>query len=214
MAARLIGGQTIHSFFQFPPRTLLKNNDPDVDPENKNKIDLYSGVDLIIIDEISNVECDLLHSVDKVLRIKRNNPKPFGGTQMLFLGDFFQIAPIEPKIKSERDAFYNDYKGIWFFDCEGFEQLQPEFIEFEHVHRHKDKILRDKLESIRRNDITNETLEYFNRRCIDGISPKSIAICCTNEQVSKYNDDYLSKIREKNLTLKLNSEIFVEMIQI
>ena len=208
MAARLIEGQTIHSFFKFPPRTLLKDNDPDVNPKNKNKIDLYSGIDLIIIDEISNVECDLLHSIDKVLRIKRDKDEPFGGTQMVFLGDFFQIAPIEPKIKSERDAFYNDYKGIWFFDCEGFEELKPEFIEFEHVHRHKDKELRDKLESIRRNDITNETLEYFNKRCIPGASPKSIAVCCTNQQVSEYNDDYLSKIPGEEFSYKAEFKNF------
>ena len=208
MAARLIEGQTIHSFFKFPPRTLLKDNDPDVNPKNKNKIDLYSGIDLIIIDEISNVECDLLHSIDKVLRIKRDKDVPFGGTQMVFLGDFFQIAPIEPKIKSERDAFYNDYKGIWFFDCEGFEELRPEFIEFEYVHRHKDRELRDKLESIRRNDITNETLEYFNKRCIPGASPKSIAVCCTNQQVSEYNDDYLSKIPGEEFSYKAEFKNF------
>lgn len=208
MAARLIGGQTIHSFFNFPHRTLLKDNDPRVNPKNKNKKDLYSGVDLMIIDEISNVECDLLHSIDKVLRVKRNNSKPFGGTQMIFLGDFFQIAPIEKKEKSESDAFYNDYKGIWFFDCEGFEELKPEFIEFEHVHRHKDRVFRDKLESIRRNDLSNETLEYFNKRCLVDASPKAIAICCTNIQVNEYNNDYLSKIPGNEFTYKAEFKNF------
>ena len=210
LAARLIGGQTIHSFFRFPPRTLLKDNDPDVNPTNKNKKDLYPDLDLIIIDEISNVECDLLHSIDKVLRIKRNSKKPFGGTQMLFLGDFFQIAPIEPKISSEREAFYNDYKGIWFFDCDGFNELSPNFINFEHVHRHKDKEFRNKLEAIRRNDLSKNTIEYFNKRCFElkNVPSTAIAICCTNMQVTKYNEHYLSEIPGKINTYKATYKNF------
>ena len=210
LAARLIGGQTIHSFFRFPPRTLLKDNDPDVNPTNKNKKDLYPDLDLIIIDEISNVECDLLHSIDKVLRIKRNSKKPFGGTQMLFLGDFFQIAPIEPKISSEREAFFNDYKGIWFFDCDGFNELAPNFINFEHVHRHKDKEFRNKLEAIRRNDLSKSTIEYFNKRCFElkNVPSTAIAICCTNMQVTKYNEHYLSEIPGKITTYKANYKNF------
>jgi hypothetical protein len=208
MAARIIGGQTIHSFFKFPPRTILKDNDPDVSPANKQKKDLYKDLDLIIIDEISNVECDLLHAIDKVLRVKRNNESPFGGTQMLFLGDFFQISPIEPKIQSEREAFYNDYKGIWFFDSEGFNALSPKFIEFDHVHRHKDKEFRNYLEAIRRNDINENTLNYFNKRCIPGVSSKAIAVCCTNKQVSKYNDEYFSKLKGEKFTYIAESKNF------
>tara|TARA_B100000886_G_scaffold66059_1_gene41431 strand:- start:1625 stop:3394 length:1770 start_codon:yes stop_codon:yes gene_type:complete len=210
LAARLIGGQTIHSFFRFPPRTLLKDNDPDVNPTNKNKKDLYPDLDLIIIDEISNIECDLLHSIDKVLRIKRNCKKPFGGTQMLFLGDFFQIAPIEPKISSEREAFYNDYKGIWFFDCDGFNELSPNFINFEHVHRHKDKEFRNKLEAIRRNDLSKSTIEYFNKRCFElkNVPSTAIAICCTNMQVTKYNEHYLSEIPGEINTYKATYKNF------
>jgi hypothetical protein len=208
MAARLIGGQTIHSFFQFPPRTILKDNDPDVNPTNKKEIDLYKDLDLIIIDEISNVECDLLHAIDKVLRVKRNKDLPFGGTQMLFLGDFFQISPIEPKIQSEKEAFYNDYQGIWFFDCDGFNKLAPNFIEFDHVHRHKDKEFRDYLEAIRRNDINQNTLNYFNERCLPGVSSKAIAICCTNKQVNNYNDDYFSKIKGEEFIFSANFKNF------
>ena len=210
LAARLIGGQTVHSFFRFPPRTLLKDNDPDVNPTNKNKKDLYPDLDLIIIDEISNIECDLLHSIDKVLRVKRNSKKPFGGTQMLFLGDFFQIAPIEPKISSEREAFYNDYKGIWFFDCDGFNELSPNFINFEHVHRHKDKEFRNKLEAIRRNDLSKSTIEYFNKRCFElkNVPSTAIAICCTNMQVTKYNEHYLSEIPGEINTYKATYKNF------
>jgi len=200
LAARLIEGQTIHSFFNFSHTTILKNDD-SLKIQNKKKIDYYKDLDLILIDEISNVECDLLSSIDKHLKIMRNNPKePFGGTQIIFLGDFFQIAPIGPTNSDESEAFHNDYNGIWFFDCEGFKELKPEFIEFEHVHRHKDKLLRNNLESIRRNDINKEVFNYFNNRVIENmvdVPPTAIAVCCTNTQVINYNDDYFNKLQEQ-----------------
>tara|TARA_Y100000992_G_C21260393_1_gene490958 strand:+ start:153 stop:1967 length:1815 start_codon:yes stop_codon:yes gene_type:complete len=200
LAARLIGGQTIHSFFKFSHTTILKD-DESLQIKNDKKIDHFEDLDLILIDEISNVECDLLSSIDKYLRIMRNNlDVPFGGTQIVFLGDFFQIAPIGPTETDESEAFHNDYEGIWFFDCAGFKELKPEFIEFEHVHRHKDKTLRNNLESIRRNDINETILNYFNERVIENmsdVSPNAIAVCCTNTQVINYNNNYFDKLHKQ-----------------
>ena len=199
LAARLIGGQTIHSFFKFSHTTILKD-DESLEDKNYEKVDHFKDLDLILIDEISNVECDLLSAIDKYLRIMRNNINvPFGGTQIVFLGDFFQIAPIGPTESGESEAFHNDYEGIWFFDCAGFKELKPEFIEFEHVHRHKDKTLRNNLESIRRNNINTTILNYFNERVIKNmadVSPNAIAVCCTNTQVIDYNNDYFNKLQE------------------
>ena len=200
LAARLIGGQTIHSFFKFSHTTILKD-DESLKIKNDKKVDHFKDLDLILIDEISNVECDLLSSIDKYLRIMRNNLEvPFGGTQIVFLGDFFQIAPIGPTETDESEAFHNDYEGIWFFDCDGFKELKPEFIEFEHVHRHKDKTLRNNLESIRRNDINKTILNYFNERVIENmadVSPTAIAVCCTNTQVINYNNNYFNKLQDQ-----------------
>tara|TARA_A100000164_G_scaffold18875_1_gene15329 strand:+ start:252 stop:2066 length:1815 start_codon:yes stop_codon:yes gene_type:complete len=200
LAARLIGGQTIHSFFKFSHTTILKD-DESLKIKNDKKVDHFKDLDLILIDEISNVECDLLSSIDKYLRIMRNNlDVPFGGTQIVFLGDFFQIAPIGPTETDESEAFHNDYEGIWFFDCDGFKELKPEFIEFEHVHRHKDKTLRNNLESIRRNDINKTILNYFNERVIENmadVSPTAIAVCCTNTQVINYNNNYFNKLQDQ-----------------
>ena len=198
LAAILIGGQTIHSFFQLPPRILLKG-DKEVKVKNK-RLNQIKELDVLIIDEISTVSCDVLHSVDVLLREYRNNDVPFGGIQMVFIGDFFQISPVEPRGTNEWAAFKNDYKSVWFFDCEGYEDLDPDFIEFSHIHRQKDKELLNKLESIRQNQFDSTTLSYFNKRVGIKVPPSAIALCSTNKKVDEYNNTYLSKINRKSFT--------------
>lgn len=195
LAAVLIRGQTIHSFFQLPNRLLLKN-DKQVKIISKRKRQLKL-LDVLIIDEISTVRCDILNAVDDLLQKYRKNNEPFGGVQMLFVGDFFQIAPVEPKGENEWEAFKNDYKSIWFFDSDGYKDLDPELILFSHIHRQKDKQLKDYLETIRRNQYSDQTLNYFNNRRINNeMNPPSsaIALCPTNRRVNEYNEDYLDRL--------------------
>ena len=208
LAAVLIKGQTIHSFFQFPPRTLLKE-DIEVKVLSKRKAQINS-LDTLFIDEISTVSCDVLHSIDVVLREYRGIDKPFGGIQMVFVGDIFQIAPVPPRGVNESEAFANDYKSIWFFDCEGYIDLSPKFIKFEWVHRHLDKPFRDKLESIRRNDIDANTLNYFNEKVNVPIPPSAIALCTTNAQVDSYNGNYMGQIDQKEVRFIGESKNFKE----
>jgi len=208
LAAVLIKGQTIHSFFQFPPRTLLKE-DPDVKVLSK-RIAQIKSLDILFIDEISTVSCDVLHSIDSVLREYRDVNKPFGGIQIAFVGDIFQIAPVPPKGMNENQAFANDYKSIWFFDCEGYIELNPTFIQFEWIHRHLDKGFRDKLEAIRRNDINANTLNYFNEKVNVTIPPSSIALCATNAQVDNYNINYMDQIDHKEIKFIGESKNFKE----
>jgi len=208
LAAVLIKGQTIHSFFQLPPRLILKN-DPDVKTLNKRQKQIEK-LDVLIIDEISTVSCDLLHAIDSLLQEYRNNNKPFGGIQMVFVGDFFQIAPIEPKEKNEWNAFINDYKSIWFFDSEGYEKLKPQLLEFEFIHRHKDTLLKNNLETIRRNQFDDNTLKYFNKRIGLQIPSSAIALCTTNKKVDQYNNDYLNKLEGRSFTYIGKSNNFKE----
>ena len=123
LAAILTKGQTIHSFFQLEPRLLLKNDD-GLKTVNK-RLNQIKVLDVLIIDEISTVRCDLLNAIDELLQKYKNNSKPFGGVQVLFVGDFFQISPVEPKGNNEWKAFRNDFDSIWFFDCEGYKNLNP-----------------------------------------------------------------------------------------
>ena len=192
LAAILIKGQTLHSFFQLPLGTNLKG-DKKLKVLNKRKAQI-ENLDVLFIDEISSVRCDILNSIDTLLKKYKNSTEPFGGVQMVFIGDFFQISPVPPKSVNEWNAFKNDYKSIWFFDCEGYADLNPKFIEFQHIHRQKDKNFRNKLMQIRRDVKDSSTLEYFNKRF--GIQPpsSSIVLCSTNKKADEYNNSYLEKL--------------------
>jgi hypothetical protein len=93
IAAMNIGGQTIHSFFDFP----LKHIDPRAIHKSKKLADLYSKVDTIIVDEVSMVRADMIDGMDKSLKINRGSKLPFGGVQMIFVGDMFQLPPVLTK---------------------------------------------------------------------------------------------------------------------
>lgn len=201
LASILIKGQTIHSFFQLPPRLLVKNDDK-LKKLNKRKKQI-KALDVLIIDEISTVRCDLLNAIDELLRKYRENNYPFGGVQMLLIGDFFQIAPVEPKSPNAWKAFKNDYESIWFFDCDGYKKLKPELLEFTKIHRqHHDQILTKYLQEIRQNEYSSETLQFFNSRITssENIPTGAIALCPTNKKVDEYNNDYLKRLSSEPVT--------------
>ena len=129
---------------------------------------------------------------------------------MVFIGDFFQISPVEPKSSNEWSAFKNDYKSIWFFDCEGYKELDPIFIEFSFIHRHKDNELKNKLESIRQNQFDSTVLDYFNKRFGLKVPPSSIVLCSTNKMVDEYNNSYLNKLSRDAYTYIGESKNFKE----
>lgn len=208
LAAILIKGQTLHSFFQLPIGTNLKG-DKKLKVLNKRKAQIEK-LDVLIIDELSSVRCDILNSIDTLLKKYKNSTEPFGGVQMVFIGDFFQISPVPPKSVNEWNAFKNDYKSIWFFDCEGYIDLNPKFIEFTHIHRQTDKNFRNKLMQIRRDIKDSSTLKYFNKRF--GIQPpsSSIVLCSTNKKADEYNNSYLEKLSSDPYTYVGESENFKE----
>ena len=201
LAAILTKGQTIHSFFQLEPRLLLKNDD-GLKTVNK-RLNQIKVLDVLIIDEISTVRCDLLNAIDELLQKYKNNSKPFGGVQVLFVGDFFQISPVEPKGNNEWKAFRNDFDSIWFFDCEGYKNLNPKLIEFTTPHRqYHDSDLQKYLKKIRQNEYDSKTLSYFNSRVQskEKFPPSAIALCPTNKQVDQYNNKYLNALSSESKT--------------
>ena len=214
LAAVLARGRTIHSFFRLPHGLLLKG-----DREIK-KISSLSAIlenlDMIIIDEISTVRCDLLNAIDESIRKYRNPELPFGGIQMVFVGDIYQIPPVAPNTQSERDAFEQQYDGIWFFYNDAFRELENniEFIELKTNHRQKDEILRNRLRDILEGNVSPELLAYFNSRKIDNnnniVPPSSaIALCPTNLLVNEYNDRYLSKLKGEEFSFYAEHKNFM-----
>ena len=161
VAALNVKGQTIHSFFKFRPNITpervrkLRSSD-----EGKN---IYQKLDALVIDEISMVRADLLDCVDKFLRL--NGPmenKPFGGIQMIFIGDLYQLSPVVTG--SDKEIFNTLYKTPYFYGAHVFESFEMEFVELQKVYRQHDEKFIDLLNSVRNNTITEKGLALLKQR--------------------------------------------------
>ena len=171
VAAINAGGSTIHSFFQLPLCPYL----PDVKelvteyqmPENnrslkKERVKIIRTLDLLIIDEISMVRADLLDAVDMTLRRYRRNDKPFGGVQLLMIGDAQQLSPVVRE--NERHYMAQVYPSPYFFHSKALQKLDYVTIELQKVHRQKDERFLEILNAIRENRTDQKTLDSLNAR--------------------------------------------------
>lgn len=207
VAALNVQGQTIHSFFGFKPNiTLEKVRRIRVRDDSKN---IFQKLDTIVIDEISMVRADLLDCVDRFLRL--NGPdteKPFGGIQMVFFGDLYQLPPVISR--SENEAFRLLYETPYFYSAHSFIQLRMEFIELDKVYRQRDQDFIQLLNAISNNTITEDGLRRFNQRCIPDFEPPNdemyIYLTTTNEMAGRINDDRLSKLSTDLYTFKAGVE--------
>lgn len=170
IAAINAGGQTLHSFFKLPFHPLVPD-DPrfqgrrikDFLRYNKEHIKLLRELELIVIDEISMVRADIIDFVDRVLRIYTGRMRePFGGKQMLFIGDVFQLEPV---VKSdERDILQRFYPNPYFFTARVFQEMELVSIELTKVFRQKDAAFIRALDHIREGNISPLELEMLNLR--------------------------------------------------
>ena len=159
VAALNVSGETIHSFFGFKPDITVRK----IKKIRTKKADILQNLDAIVIDEISMVRADLLDCVDRSLRLngkKRN--VPFGGIQMVFIGDLYQLPPVVTE--KEKEAFSIKYEDAYFFSSDVFRNFPVEFIELEKVYRQKDEAFINLLNSIRNNSIEDEGLALLNKR--------------------------------------------------
>lgn len=190
VAALNIGGQTIHSFFGFPPRLLQ----PGEFKIWKNKR-LIKKLDAIIIDEISMVRADLLDGIDYYLRSVRKRETPFGGVKMVFFGDLYQLPPIV-RGGVEMDYFSTHYDTPYFFSAHVFRETGLQVCELNEVFRQKDKELVKLLNRIRTHTFDREDLETINE-CVDPtfVLPElCITLAGRNDVVSSINRKKLSEI--------------------
>jgi len=143
VAAVNIGGQTIHSFFRFPPRLIQKDN-----IRRRRNSEIIKKLDTVIIDEVSMVRADLMDGIDYALRINRDEMKlPFGGVQMIFFGDLFQLSPVVEK--EARDILEQLYDSPYFFNANVFNKLQLRYVELTKNYRQSDARFIDLLNKIR-----------------------------------------------------------------
>jgi len=159
VSALNVKGQTIHSFFGFAPRILTSK-----DIEKRKNPKFFRSIEVIVIDEISMVRADLLDNIDYALRLNREDPRPFGGVQMVFFGDLYQLPPVVAS-NYERDFFRSIYSTPYFFSAKVFEQgFELEYLELTKVYRQEERMFISLLESIRSLDVDAEVLEALNER--------------------------------------------------
>lgn len=161
VAALNVQGQTVHSFFGFPAKPLARN-------EIRKRKDrrLYKNLEVLVIDEISMVRADLMDNIDYFLRINRENPLPFGGVQVVFFGDVFQLPPVVSS-EEEHYLFNSFYDSPFFFSAKVFDRQQGfEMIYFElhKVYRQESRHFLRLLDAIRTNTADYEDMEDLNTR--------------------------------------------------
>ncbi|MFY7901085.1 MAG: helix-turn-helix domain-containing protein [Chitinophagaceae bacterium] len=219
VAAINAGGTTIHSFFQLPFSPFIpsvirsqfsladvhNNAHNSVDKHhllsrvklNREKREVIRQIELLIIDEISMVRCDTLDAIDTVLRVIRNKPyEPFGGVQMLFIGDLHQLPPVIPQ--EEWHILQEFYDSPFFFSSKVIQQQSPVYIELEKIYRQTDHQFIDILNKVRNHQLDTVSLEILNEHFQSNFSPNQaegfITLTTHNAKAQTLNQLGLEKI--------------------
>ncbi len=206
IAAINAGGVTLHSFFKLPFRPMLPD-DLDLSlshgrifeffkyPKEKRKI--IAEVDLIIIDEISMVRADIIDCVDRILRVYSGNMRlPFGGKQLLFVGDVFQLEPVVPSDQKEILSLF--YASPFFFSARVFKDINLVPIELQKVYRQTDSVFINILDRIRNNAARKQELDTLNGRYFPSFEPQNedmyITLATRRDQVDFINEKKLAEL--------------------
>ncbi|MEO8796055.1 MAG: HRDC domain-containing protein [Daejeonella sp.] len=208
VAAINAGGVTIHSFFQMPFGPYVpENSSPSENARfqkkfSRDKINLIRSLDLLVIDEISMVRADTLDCIDEVLRRYKNRNKPFGGVQLLMIGDLHQLSPV---VKDDDWKILKDYyQNLFFFSSTALKKTQPISIELKHIYRQSDTFFIDLLNRVRQNQIDAGTLDLLNQRYIPDFKPAEnegyITLTTHNHTAQKINELKLKEINSKTFT--------------
>ena len=159
VAAMNVKGQTIHSFFGLSYGVQGPNNYGNID---KDRIELLNKIDTIIIDEVSMVRCDMVDVMDRMLRRHRNDPHPFGGVQVVFVGDLFQLPPvINMADKALLRKFYKS-TGYYFYDSNVLSNVKLPKIEFTKVYRQNDPAFIELLDRFRIGAVQQSDIDKLN----------------------------------------------------
>lgn len=219
VAAINAGGVTIHSFFQmhFGPHIpgldekpdLFRPGNPRANPDqarkfSREKINIIRSLDLLVIDEISMVRADLLDGVDEVLRRYKDHYLPFGGVQLLMIGDLQQLAPVVKD--DELEMLRPFYQTLFFFGSRALQKTAFKTIELKHIYRQNDEVFISLLNKVRDNNIDKQALTDLNKRYIPGFDPKEdegyITLTTHNYQSQTINEAKLNKIAKRAYNFK------------
>ncbi len=205
-------GVTIHSLFQLPPQLFLPTDEARRQlfaemQMRANKQRVLRNLELLVIDEVSMVRADLLDTIDAVLRHFKHRPTiPFGGVQLLVIGDLFQLSPV---VREEEWRLLQPYyEGLYFFQARVFRELKPVYIEFEHVYRQTNLEFLSILNEVRNNALTPQSFAVLNGRVrSEGMKELrneegAITLSTHNSKVDAINQREMDALKGKEYTYK------------
>jgi len=205
VAAINAGGVTLHSFFQLPFGPFIPGSETSESSRkrlfrfSKEKIGIIKSLDLLVIDEISMVRADLLDAVDAVLRRHRRNDQPFGGVQLLMIGDLHQLSPVAKP--DEWQLLQQHYESVYFFSSHALELTQFHTIELTHIYRQSDENFIKLLNQVRDNRLDEPSVTELNQRCIKDFIPRDdqgfITLTTHNKNADALNLTRLRALTEK-----------------
>ncbi len=198
VAALNVKGQTIHSFFKFPPHVTPETLHNAKTP--KKFLEMLRHLETIVIDEVSMVRADMMDNIDIALRFHLKSTRPFGGLQMIFIGDLYQLPPVVTS--DEKELFKTHYSTPYFFSAEVMQDLPMEFVELEKIYRQKDSDFIELLNKIRNNSVEDADITQLNKRfAADFDENKSdqfyITLTTTNAAADELNQKKLSTLKAK-----------------
>jgi len=211
VAAINAGGVTLHSFFQMPFGPFVPGSEVfDHNNQrkfNKEKINIIKSLDLLVIDEISMVRADLLDGVDAVLRCYRRNNLPFGGVQLLMIGDLYQLSPV---VKDAEWQILRDYyESFYFFSSNALRHTELISIELKHIYRQSDLRFIELLNRVRDNRLDPDALQELNSRHLPNFVPRDdegyITLGTHNRVVDAINESKLGALQAK--THRFNADV-------
>ena len=206
IAAVNVGGQTMHSFFKIPFKPMVPD-DPDYSNParmrkmlryTKEKVKLIQQLELIIIDEISMVRADIIDFVDRVLRVYSGNMRePFGGKQLLLVGDIFQLEPVVTH--DTRDILRRYYKNFFFFNAKAFDQINLVAIELRKIYRQSDSDFIALLDRVRINRASAADMARINQRYNPNYQEINdefvITLATRRDTVDSINDEHMKALK-------------------
>jgi ATP-dependent DNA helicase PIF1 len=199
VAALNVGGVTIHSLFGFPFGIL---GTEDIGRHlNRRTREVLAAIDMLVIDEVSMVNADLMDTMSRAMGIARGRRKlPFGGAQVVMFGDPYQLAPV-PGNNEERAYMAENYQSNWFFDAHVWREDSLERYELSEIFRQHDEHFKEILNAIRDGSCTQEMLDYINQ-CGNRFPPHDdvIRLATINESVNSVNRTRMARLETKPKT--------------
>ena len=201
VAALQVRGVTIHSFFRFPPRLIF----PETDIKKLKDRRLYNKLGVLIIDEISMVRADMVDAIDMFLRV--NGPRegrPFGGVQVIFVGDLFQLPPV---VRSEEMEVLRDrgYDAAYFFNAKALDRNEITYVELKKIFRQKDEYFTNLLNQVRMNQNTQNAIQSMNEACYRpniASDSEAITLTTTNQRADRINSEAMRLLNTETKIFK------------